>query len=341
MSSAISVVVPLYNCETYVIDCLESIVAELNDRDELIVVDDGSVDDSAALVEHYFEHFLAPNKIGKLIRKSNGGVSSARNAGIDVADRDWCMFVDADDLLSAGWRESIEHSILQFPDASLIFMSSQANPGYSTDTVTAVDGILGIASGENLQAKGMASVWSKLYRLSENNTENIRFHESIIHGEDALFNIEYVVLAQRWAFAKADFYRYRISSGSATHSYSSKFLDSNIIFIDEMARIVRDGCFSAEKQVEYRNHCFIGSVFIFVKKLAQTGNNEIISSGANEFYKNQVYARLLKVCAPTGHESALELFTWHVSRLGGLAPLSALYGVALRNKKKQEEWMSL
>ncbi len=337
--SPISIIVPLFNCRSYVAECLKSILDELADDDELIVVDDGSVDGSADIVEAIFKK----HGVGRLIRKDNAGVSSARNAGLDAAHGDWAMFVDADDLLIEGWRNVVENYISEFSEADLIFISAKAKAGYSVDTVSAVNGILGIAKAEQLQAEGMPSVWSKLYKLApDDNIRGIRFCEKIVHGEDALYNLERILSAQRWAFARANIYRYRVVASSATHSYSPKFLSSNMFFIEELIRALGTNKFlSSEKVIEYRDYCFVNSIFLFARKLAQSDDMKTIVQGAREFYKDASYRKLLEECSPAKHKDALVLFTWHITRLGGLVPLSALYRTFIKHKISKEGWMEL
>lgn len=87
----ISIVIPLYNKEEYIGRCLDSIFCQNNEHIEIIVVDDGSTDKGCNIVENYKYNNL------RLIRKKNGGVSSARNRGIQEAKGNWIIFMDADD----------------------------------------------------------------------------------------------------------------------------------------------------------------------------------------------------------------------------------------------------
>lgn len=95
MNALISVIVPVYNAETYLADCLESLIRQTHRELEILVVDDGSTDGSAALSER----FAGKDDRIRLLRKENGGVSSARNLGLDEAKGEYVAFVDADDWL--------------------------------------------------------------------------------------------------------------------------------------------------------------------------------------------------------------------------------------------------
>lgn len=91
----VSVVIPCYNAERYIAETLRAVLAQEGAELEVIVVDDGSRDDSPALVARDFPQV-------RLIRKPNGGVAAARNAGIDAATGDWVAFCDADDIWLPG-----------------------------------------------------------------------------------------------------------------------------------------------------------------------------------------------------------------------------------------------
>ena len=89
----VSIIVPVYNVEQYLRRCIESILSQTYHNFELILVDDGSTDSSGAICDEYA---LADERI-HVIHKPNGGVSSARNAGIDTAKGEYILFVDSDD----------------------------------------------------------------------------------------------------------------------------------------------------------------------------------------------------------------------------------------------------
>ena len=97
----ISIIVPVYNVEKYIVRCLESILSQTYKNIEVIIVNDGSVDKSGEICERYAKK---DNRI-KLINKSNGGLSDARNKGIDQANGIYITFVDSDDYISQNYVE--------------------------------------------------------------------------------------------------------------------------------------------------------------------------------------------------------------------------------------------
>src|SRR3954447_16249370 len=99
----VSVVVPIYNVEDYLAECLESLAAQTFEDLEVIMVDDGSTDGSAAIAES----FAARDPRFKLVRRVNGGLSAARNTGIEAATGEFLAFVDSDDLVAPDAYEKL------------------------------------------------------------------------------------------------------------------------------------------------------------------------------------------------------------------------------------------
>lgn len=122
----ISVVIPLYNKEQSIAKTLDSVMAQTYRDFEVVIVNDGSTDHSAQVVEEYIQkttHNVAPNNAAqptmRLINKTNGGVSSARNRGILDAKGEYVAFLDADDLWANNYLEELSNLIHDFPDAGL------------------------------------------------------------------------------------------------------------------------------------------------------------------------------------------------------------------------------
>lgn len=99
----ISVIVPVYNVEKYLRKCVDSILSQTFTDFELLLIDDGSKDHSGEICDEYA---LQDDRV-KVFHKENGGVSSARNLGIDVAKGEWITFVDADDYIAENLLQSL------------------------------------------------------------------------------------------------------------------------------------------------------------------------------------------------------------------------------------------
>ena len=99
----ISVIIPVYNAEKTLRQCVDSILAQRFSSFEILLIDDGSRDGSAALCDKYGES----NTHVRVFHKPNGGVSSARNVGLDNAQGDWICFIDSDDYVTSGFFEGV------------------------------------------------------------------------------------------------------------------------------------------------------------------------------------------------------------------------------------------
>lgn len=103
----ISVIVPVYNCEKYITRCLDSILSQTFQNFECIVVDDGSTDGSSTICDKYAEQ----DARFTVIHQKNGGVSAARNAGIDACKGEWLAFVDSDDWCEPNMLKDMYNTI--------------------------------------------------------------------------------------------------------------------------------------------------------------------------------------------------------------------------------------
>ena len=122
----ISVIVPVYKAEAWLARCVDSILAQTFRDLEVILVDDGSPDGSGALCEGY----AAADSRVKAIHKANGGVSSARNAGIEAASGEWVAFVDSDDWLEPDYLERLADR-LTGPDCDVVMGGARITDGVS------------------------------------------------------------------------------------------------------------------------------------------------------------------------------------------------------------------
>lgn len=120
MGSKVSVVIPMYNSRDTIVPCVQSVIDQTyKDLITIIVVNDGSKDDSLAVLEAAFNN-LPENRVLTIINKENGGVSSARNMGINAAKSDWVALLDSDDIWHPSKLERQFSTIAQNPDVQFI-----------------------------------------------------------------------------------------------------------------------------------------------------------------------------------------------------------------------------
>ena len=208
----ISVIIPVYNVEPYLRRCLDSVIGQTYANLEILLVDDGSTDGSSVVCDEYREM----DSRMLVIHKENGGVSSARNAGLETATGEWISFVDADDCIEPdlyeylyGLAEKYGADVAQCAmcaegkDTTEVLFSTQSGSDY-----------YGLSSESLVSFSN--SVCNKLYRT--NSMEGIRFGCDYPIGEDYLFNAEVIVRTERFVFGAEAKYRYMLWDDSASHA---------------------------------------------------------------------------------------------------------------------------
>lgn len=187
-----SVIIPVYNAEKTLKRCVDSLLVQNYQHAEIILVNDGSSDNSKAICEEYAEKF---DNV-KLISQENAGVSAARNAGLDAASGEYVLFVDSDDYVMPELFSGIDQ-ILKTNHADLIQFSSCVDNG---DTIHPnINQPLVVDSREKLVPhivdaicrKSINGPCAKLYKKEFIEKHNIRFPVGVSVGEDRAFNIVY------------------------------------------------------------------------------------------------------------------------------------------------------
>ena len=205
----ISVIIPIYNVEKYIRQCLESVIDQTLKDIEIIIVNDGTRDNSMEIVEEY----ISDERI-KIINKENGGLSSARNAGMKEAKGKYICFIDSDDFIEKTMMEELYNKIEEtnsdvadsdvfLYDNKIHEIKERKNKEYQK-----------IEKGLFLWGRYNVEVWNKIYRKKFLLDNNIFFEEGIIH-EDDLFSIKVLFLTNKIEHINKSFYYYRINrSGS-------------------------------------------------------------------------------------------------------------------------------
>lgn len=221
MGDKISIIVPVYNAQDYLRKCLDSLCTQTYENLEIILVDDGSVDDSAAICDEY----AGNDKRIRVIHQENGGVSSARNAGIEAATGSYVTFCDSDDWMEADAVEYM-YDNLKSHDINLVFCGFYRVYGSRRLTFTArCDMILNSeeAIGELMDLKDLGSVqsqpWGQLMKRSV--LDNIRFPQGRIY-EDTMTTYRIIEAAGGALVLKEAKYNYVQREGSITHGNTQK-----------------------------------------------------------------------------------------------------------------------
>lgn len=183
----ISVIVPIYKAEKYLRRCINSVLAQTNEKWELILVDDGSPDNCGKICDEYA---LKDSRI-RVFHKENGGVSSARNMGLDNACGEWITFLDADDYISIDYLNCIKISNCDIIlGCSKIIMQDASTTTLEKLSPVYIENIGQLKKflQENLVVGLMRVPWGKL--IKRNIIGNIRFAIGQNIGEDTLFMLQ-------------------------------------------------------------------------------------------------------------------------------------------------------
>lgn len=185
-----SVIIPIYNSEKTLDRCLGSLAAESCPDAEFLLIDDGSTDSSAAICQ-VFSH---RDSRFRLIRKENGGVSSARNLGLRQARGEFILFVDSDDYVLPGYFTALDAADPEDRWDYLHFSYRRSNGTQRQLTPFASDdpAVFGPVLAQAYRTKWLYSSWNKRFRRSILTEAGIRYHESLSIAEDMLFNLQYL-----------------------------------------------------------------------------------------------------------------------------------------------------
>lgn len=222
----ISVIVPVYNVEKYLNRCINSILAQTFTDFELILVDDGSTDNSPKICDEYAknDHRVV------VIHKENGGVSSARNMGLKYAASEYVTFIDADDeVLDTYLMNLYKYNEYDYVVSGAVHKYINENNNLIKENATHFDDSKGTHINElpkDFFYNGIIHpCWGKLYKREIIIKNNIKF-QSVRCSEDSLFNLQYLPYASSWKLINKQNYIYfhRIGCDNAT----SKFFLSDI-----------------------------------------------------------------------------------------------------------------
>ena len=224
----LSVIVPVYNNARFLHDCLESLVSQTYPFLEIILVNDGSTDESGNICNIYAEKH--PDKI-IVIHKKNSGVSDTRNRAIDIANGKFIGFVDSDDWCDINMFEIMVNTAMEhnadLVSCSLCREKEDASPYYTPKSVSSVPEIIKCGKKDLLLAEiaGRGDVrgysCNKLFRREL--LGDLRFDTSISCCEDLKFCVEYAIKCSVSIHICNSLYHYRISSSSCTHNYDYKW----------------------------------------------------------------------------------------------------------------------
>lgn len=244
----ISIIVPVFNAKNYIEKCIKSIICQTYIDWELLLIDDGSTDNSYEMCKKYVNEKI------NLFHKNNGGVSSARNYGLKKSKGDYIVFVDADDYVDKDYLKNLYDNIR---DNDLVV--SGYKEVYSTGKVNKRN-----FGEKNMTNEYIKNKFDELYlsnffnspfnKLYKKSLINCNFNENQILGEDLLFNLQYIKNCKNINAITNTDYNYIINNTSATNKYNSKAIYNYLFIKKELENIC--------KRMNYYENGSINEIFL-------------------------------------------------------------------------------
>ena len=225
----ISIIVPIYNAEQYLRRCIDSILAQSYTDFELLLIDDGSKDISGTICDAY----AAKDSRVRVFHKENGGVSSARNLGLDNAQGEYVTFCDADDYVTTDWLAAYSKAIAENIDLAI-------QGYYSVEGENTIEKSLQPYQGTGIEVKRQLItslfsqevyyyLWVKLFRMSLIEAYHIRFDEQSILGEDTQFISKYMEYAASFMCVDRVSYYYIVPAKDKRYGIGASYTSCPIL----------------------------------------------------------------------------------------------------------------
>lgn len=236
IEAKVSVIIPVYNTEKYLKDCLDSLLGQSFQNFEAILIDDGSGDQSSAICDEYQKKDFRI----KVIHQKNQGVSVARNRGIEEAKGEWIFFLDSDDILPENALKNLIEQNSDFVIGSIEEIDEDGNYNGICNSIPKKElnkrQTLNILFDESLYGY-QGYLWNKLYRYAIIRDNKITFDSSIKYNEDRLFITEYLLYCSKITMIPQIIYYYRQREGSALGQIKQEFKPAVLSELDAFEKM--------------------------------------------------------------------------------------------------------
>lgn len=262
----ISIIVPVYNAQKYIKRCVESIVNQSYQKWELILIDDGSKDDSSLICDELKQ---TDSRI-HVVHTVNQGASAARNRGLDEATGDYITFVDADDWVEPNHLEVLVNQIDSDVDLCINSFIADLYYGsrpYQYKEVKTQDNIESINAFFTILLQHSQFLWNKLFKSNIIKDNHIRFNTNISLGEDNIFILEYL-----------NYIRGLSASSVCTYHYDQ--IDENPFSLGRRKRSVDSITY------QLKNNCEA------ILKLYDKYNIELLYEYASDYFYTRIFERI-------------------------------------------------
>ena len=215
----ISIIVPAYNVEHYIEACLDSLLKQTYSNFEIIVIDDGSTDNTATVLQKFSHHQNI-----RLHHQANSGISATRNQGLKLASGEFVCFIDSDDYIAPNYLEALFAPFIQNPEIDITVCGYQEiHQTLTTKHQLQPKTLTGYAATKNFlinQQDFDILIWNKLYRKTLFTDHHILYPAGQIH-EDNLTTYKLYSVAKNVQYLKDQLYFYQRKNSSITKDFSS------------------------------------------------------------------------------------------------------------------------
>lgn len=282
----LSIIIPCYNVENYVEKCINSLLQQTLNDIEIIVVNDGSKDNTLKILKK----LVKENTNIKLIDKKNAGVSAARNDALKIAKGEYIGFLDSDDWVEKDMFEKMYNKAIK---ENLDIVASDTNAVYPDKNIIIKSNISQTSTPQELMLNAYAVIWNKIYKKEL--LDGITFKEGMTFCEDVLFLYMIYSRVNKVGAIDEALHYYLQREGSLTYTYDKKLYQ----LIDSLDNVVE--FYKKEKklkkyhdEIEYSYVRYLYATFI--KRLAKTKNEEEFKKGISYVIKkvNETFPKYKK-----------------------------------------------
>ncbi len=261
----ISVIIPVYNTESYLRRCIDSVLGSVYQDFELLLVDDGSRDNSLQLCREYS---VGDNRV-KVIAQEHRGVSAARNRGISESRGEWIIFVDSDDFISCDFFSIViqkkyeDQDLLIFDfagsDKKELQKKKEDRKREISDTqyienenLYLVEKLLRSQQLEKNGRTDLRSPWAKAYRRRVIEQYSVCFPTELSMGEDQIFQIEYQMRTKCCTYIRRPVYFVETRPDSVTQCFQEDLLEQYQVFEERLKSVLeKHGCYTLLEEAYY------------------------------------------------------------------------------------------
>lgn len=315
MDVSISIIIPVYNLEKKLRRCLDTVLAQSIENYEVLLVDDGSTDNSGRICEEY----VGRDKRFHYIYKENDGVSSARNEGIRKASGDFIAFVDGDDFLREDYLERLQLGEEDLTIGSVYYTDPAGQiTSIARREASAVEEVTPENMAKWFDRGSLFSVWTSMFRKSIILDHKIWFDTHLTRGEDVVFMMTYAEHCRKVRFVDDLIYYYVQYGGSS----SKKINLANMRSLDGLDRFL-EAWFSRQK---VRSALYEDPGFWLHRETREYLYGVIKNKEVSLREKYSVFKELMKLPSYTDEKRTFEGSKWYI-RMMALAKSPLLFSL--------------